>query len=163
MKLVDEKGKLFGKINLVDLGIVVLILMAVAAVCGKLAKDRFADKENVTIAYTICVRGVRQQSVDAISIKKEDIVDAEKDEALGDIVNIEQVPAQEFVETVDGEYKIAEYPDKYDLYITVETDGIMSADGYFTESGKKLLYGDTIGLNNSFSQMFGVVEKIEVR
>ena len=32
MKIIDEKGRLFGKINLIDLLLVVLLIAAVAAV-----------------------------------------------------------------------------------------------------------------------------------
>lgn len=163
MKLVDEKGRLFGRLNLVDLGIVLLIVLAVCAVGFKVVRERFADRKTVQISYTICVNGVRQQSVDAISMVKENITDAEKDEPLGDIVNIVKEPAVELLQMADGEYKKAEYPDKYDLYITLETEGTMTKDGYFTSSGKKLLYGSTIGLNNGYSQMFGVIENIEVK
>ena len=163
MKIVDENGKLFGKINLVDLGIILLIVLAVAAVGYKVVRERFAGRVTATINYTICVEGVRQQSVDAISMVKENITDAENDDPIGDIIDVKQTAAEEFIEMADGEYKKAEYPDKYDLYITVETKGVTSNDGYFTSSGKKLLYGDTIGLNNGYSQMFGVVEHIEVK
>ena len=163
MKIADEKGRLFGKINLVDLGIILLLILAVCAVGAKIAKEKFVDRETVRISYTLCVRGVRQQSVDAIGMVKENITDAEKDEPLGDIVNIEKKTAEELVEMVDGGFKRAQYSDKYDLYITLETDGVKSADGYFTSSGKKLLYGGTIGLNNGYSQMFGVVEEVSVK
>lgn len=163
MKIADKNGKLFGHINLVDLGIVLLIVLAVCAVCAKIARDKFVDRETVKISYTLCVEGVRQQSVDAISMVTEDITDAERDEPLGDIVNIEKEPAKELVETVEGEFKWAEVPEKYDLYITLETDGTKTPDGYFTSAGKKLLYGSTIGLNNGYSQMFGVIENIQTK
>lgn len=162
MKLTDEKGRLFGKINLVDLGIILLIILAFCAVGAKLVKERTVDRETVVIDYTLSVKGVRQQSVDAISMETKDITDAEKDEPLGDIINIEKRPAEELIALEDGTFKWGEYRDKYDLYITVEAKGIKTADGYFTESGKKLLYGSTIGLNNGYSQMFGTIEKIEV-
>lgn len=162
MKTIDEKGRLFGKINLVDFGIILLIISAVCAVGAKLAKEQFADRETVAIEYTVAVSGVRQQSVDAISMQTQDILDAEKDEPLGDIIDIEVKPAEELVELTNGGFEWATYPDKYDLYITLKTDGIKTEDGYFTEAGKKLLYGGTVGLNNGFSQMFGTIENIEV-
>ena len=40
MKVVDEKGKLFGKLNIIDLLVIVLLLVAVVLVVFKvLAKD----------------------------------------------------------------------------------------------------------------------------
>jgi len=70
--------------------------------------------------------------------------------------------AKQIVLKSSGEYEVAEIPNKFDLYVTLVTDGVVSPDGYFTEGGKKILYGDTIGVNNGYSQMFGVVENITV-
>ena len=40
MKLIDEKGRLFGKINLIDLLVVLLIVAVLAAVVWKLGRSR---------------------------------------------------------------------------------------------------------------------------
>ena len=56
MKLIDEKGRLFGKLNLIDLLVVLLIVAAVAAVVWKLGGRKAAaavtgsDKQ---VVYTV--------------------------------------------------------------------------------------------------------------
>ncbi len=40
MKIIDEKGRLFGKINLIDLLVIVLVVAVVAAVGWKLVGKR---------------------------------------------------------------------------------------------------------------------------
>ena len=42
MKLIDEKGRLFGKINLIDLLVVILIVAVIAAVVWKLGGRKAA-------------------------------------------------------------------------------------------------------------------------
>ena len=42
MKLIDEKGRLFGKINLIDLLVVLLIVAVLAAVAWKLGGKKAA-------------------------------------------------------------------------------------------------------------------------
>ena len=42
MKLIDEKGRLFGKINLIDLLVVILIVAVIAAVAWKLGGRKAA-------------------------------------------------------------------------------------------------------------------------
>ena len=42
MKLIDEKGRLFGKINLIDLLVVLLIVAVLAAVVWKLGGKKAA-------------------------------------------------------------------------------------------------------------------------
>ena len=162
MKIVDEKGKIFGKLNIVDLGIVLLLILAFASVGYKVVREKFIERESAVIDYTLCVEGVRDQSVQAINMVYENIVDAENEDALGDIIDVRVEQAAKIVQKTDAEYTKAFYPDKYDLYITIETKGVVSKDGYFTDSGKKILYGDTIGINNGYSQMFGVVEDIKI-
>lgn len=43
MKVIDEKGKLFGKINLIDLLVVLVILAVIVGVFWKLAGDEVTD------------------------------------------------------------------------------------------------------------------------
>ena len=43
MKVLDEKGKLFGKINLIDLIVIVVLVLILVAVGWKLAGSRIAD------------------------------------------------------------------------------------------------------------------------
>lgn len=164
MKIIDENGKLFGKISIVDIGIILLVIFGIVAVAYKLNITDAAKKETVTVRYTICAEGLRQQSVDAISQASENIIDAENDDALGTIVDIKKENAVQIVAMADGTFKVAEHPEKFDLYVTLEVDGTISADGtVHTASGKKIMYGDTIGINNGYSQMFGTVENVEIK
>ncbi|MEG1577764.1 MAG: DUF4330 domain-containing protein [Oscillospiraceae bacterium] len=53
MKVVDEKGKLFGKINIIDLLVIVLVIGAIALVGWKLIGNRGADiGKTVGITYS---------------------------------------------------------------------------------------------------------------
>lgn len=162
MKIVDENGKIFGKINLVDLGIILLLILAFAAVGYKMVRERFIERETAVIEYTLLIEGVREQSVTAINMVSEKIVNAENDDLLGDIINIKKEQASDIVQKANGDYTKVFYPDKYDLHITLRSEGVVSKDGYFTSSGKKLLYGDTIGIDNGYSQMFGIVEDVHI-
>ena len=42
MKIIDEKGRLFGKLNLIDLLVIILLIAAVAAVAWKLVGKKAA-------------------------------------------------------------------------------------------------------------------------
>lgn len=59
MKLVDEKGKLFGKLNIIDLLVILLLLVAVVLVAFKvLAKDGAANAQPTVLTYTVEVKGI---------------------------------------------------------------------------------------------------------
>ena len=56
MKLIDEKGRLFGKINLIDLLVVLLIVAVLAAVVWKLGGKKAAAAVTGTdkkVVYTV--------------------------------------------------------------------------------------------------------------
>ena len=67
MKIIDEKGRLFGKINLIDLLLVVLLIAAVAAVAwklvGKKAVETVSDTGR-TITYTVTVEDVNREAAE---------------------------------------------------------------------------------------------------
>ena len=57
MKVVDEKGKLFGKLNIIDLLVIVLLLVAVVLVVFKvLAKDGAVGAQHTVLTYTVEVK-----------------------------------------------------------------------------------------------------------
>lgn len=62
MRIVDEKGRLFGRLNIVDLIVVLLILAAVAALGVKLlSRDSGALVEPTKLTYTVKVSAVEPQ------------------------------------------------------------------------------------------------------
>lgn len=61
MKLIDEKGRLFGKINLIDLLVVLLVVAVIFAVVWKLGGNKAAAAvtgQNKTAVYTVEIEDV---------------------------------------------------------------------------------------------------------
>ena len=62
MKLVDERGKLFGKLNIIDLLVILLLIVAVALIGWKVTrKDGASNASRTILTYTVEVEGVDQQ------------------------------------------------------------------------------------------------------
>ncbi len=129
--LLDEKGKLFGKISIVDIGVLLLII---ALLGGLYYRYSAVDKHNSaakfdTLEYTVLVEEVRQQSIDAIIIGT-DIYDVKTDTPMGKIVSKEVLPATDQLTKADGTVVIAEKPGKFNVLITIQVPGIESKYGY---------------------------------
>lgn len=162
MKLIDEKGRLFGKINVVDLAVVLLVVFAVVAVGMKFRQIQTTQGGDKLIEYTMVIEGLRQPSVDAFAAEYTGIVDVESKKELGEIVSIEQTPARTLVQLANGEYTFAEHTEKYDLTITLQSKGSETAQGYYTSSGRILMVGDMVGISNGHAQSFGEILSVEV-
>ena len=127
MKLVNEKGKLFGIINPVDLLILIAILLAVAAVGYKFlaapVTEAVIPEKEATVVMRI--RGAMPYLTEEIKTK---VVEGEKLIAGNDYINgtvksIEVIPYVVTVTTADGQLKEATDPIKSDILVTVTSKG----------------------------------------
>jgi len=60
--MIDKKGRLFGKINVVDLLVILLILVVAAVLCVKfLGKSGLANGPSTKIRYTVLVKNVEPE------------------------------------------------------------------------------------------------------
>lgn len=161
MKFIDKKGRLFGKVNIVDIFVVFLLIFAVVAVGVKFKKVKTTQGGDKVIEYTMRVERVRQASIDNFEKEYKNIIDAESKKTLGEIVSIENNPARELVKLDNGEYIFSEYEDKFDLTITIRTKGSETSQGYYSDSGRLITVGDTIGITNGYVQTFGEVLSVK--
>lgn len=161
MKIIDKKGRLFGKVNIIDIFVVLLLIFAVVAVGAKFKKVKTTQGGDKVIEYTMNIERVRQASIDNFEKEYKNITDAETKKTLGEIVSIEKNPARELTKLDNGEYTFAEYNDKFDLTITFRTKGSETAQGYYSDSGRILTVGDTIGVTNGYVQTFGEVVSVK--
>ena len=162
MKIIDEKGKFFGKINIIDLLIVVVIFaLAMATFVKFRTSDEYMSKDTV-IEYTLLVENVRMPTVDALQEKADGIIDYETKKEIGDIVNTEISGASELELMTDGTYKEVKFKDKYDVLLTLQTKGTETEDNFFTLSGKKLVVGDNITIYNEYASTMGKVKSIKI-
>ena len=166
MKLVDEKGKLFGKINPIDLAVILLLLLAMVVTGLKLTSGKAgqtAGTHDVTIRYTLYIRQLRQVSVDAVMAETENITDAEYGGSVGHIVGeVLKTPAKVNVLLEDGTYTTTTYDDRYDLYVTLEAPGKETDTGVFTLEDRRMYFGGTVGINNGYVETFGEIVALEI-
>jgi hypothetical protein len=122
MKLIDEKGRLFGKINIFDLIVLLAIVIVVGGVGYKLIqRGRSTTNPTATKAYIVTVKcsGMPDSFDDAL--KKDDRIYYDLDGFPGaKIVNIKEVPAVITIQTDAGELVEAESPALKDVYVDLE-------------------------------------------
>ncbi len=123
MKIVNEKGKLFGIINLVDLVILLAIILVAAALVYKFAAPAaetvISPKSEMVV--TMRVRG----SMDYLDEQVKKIPAGERLVAGNDfldatVVSVDSVPYKVATPTDEGTIVTATDPQKTDLLITVK-------------------------------------------
>lgn len=133
MKILDEKGKLFGKLNLIDLIVVLVIIAVVAAVAWKLGGSTVTEAiagNDHTIRYEVlCTRVDADTSEFAEShiggqlMSNGDMLD-------GHIVDCVVEPYTQVVLDSAGNAKQVEDPSYRNLRFTIEANVVEAANAY---------------------------------
>lgn len=162
-KIIDSKGRIFGKINIIDFGIIIAVIVLIMMTMIKFDKaDKYMTSDK-TIEYTLKIKGIRQVSIDALKAEFKGIKEYDTKKELGDIVDMEVKPSEELIRLADGSYKIVELDDVHDVYLTIQVKGTETEDNFYTSTGKKLIVGETITLNNDHVTSNGVVKSVKVK
>lgn len=137
--MIDNKGRLFGKVNIVDLLIVLLLVVAIGATVYKFGFSAHNDvnETNMKIEYVLKASGVRDFTLDSIKIG-DSIYDDETDKPLGVITAVEAKDAMDYALKADGTTVYTAKPGRYDAYITVESDARILDGGYFANGTKEI-------------------------
>lgn len=120
MKFINDKGKLFGVINVIDLtAILVLGLLVFGGVKRLKSQPIIVDKTTQAVV-TYLVEDVRMATVENI-IVGDPIYHYEKGVYMGDIEDVEYRGYTEALES-NGQWIMAPVPEKYEVEIKVRSD-----------------------------------------
>lgn len=122
MKFIDEKGRLFGKFNIIDILIVLVVLAAFVGVNYKLGLIKKFSSSDVNVKKPIVkiwIKNISRYTVD--SIKEGDTLkELKSNTAFGKIIAIEVKPTKDVGVDLEGKWVISEVPEKNDVFLTVE-------------------------------------------
>ncbi|NLP45448.1 MAG: DUF4330 domain-containing protein [Epulopiscium sp.] len=162
MKFIDDKGKIFGFINVIDL-IALLVLLVLVLGIGYRAITKKStlggnSASEQEIIYT--VRATEQIPQIADGLQVGDQLFAKGNFVNAKITSVTTESAKVFVETAEGEIKVAEHPQLQDIVFTIEATVIQK--GPILEiGGQEIRIGAHHWVKNQTTQASGLIESIE--
>lgn len=145
MKILDQKGKLFGKINLIDLIVVLVLVAVVAAVGWKLAGPSVTDalsSNGTTIRYEVLCTKVDPDACEFAATQIGGQLMSSGDLMDGYITDCVVEPHKEVVLDADGNPQQVEDPSVRDLRFTIETK-VSEAGNAYSVGSQELRVGKT--------------------
>jgi len=117
-RLIDEKGRIAGKVSMIDLSILLLIVMVAI---GAVIKFTVTPQTAVTIQaapvqYTLEIRGVRHWAMH--NIREGDAI-FEGGVYVGTVTGVSHEPHEAFVQG-DGVVWVADVPERYNVLLELE-------------------------------------------
>lgn len=126
MKVIDEKGRLFGKINIFDLIILLALLIGIGAVGYKVISNKMKPLAPTT-TYIVTVESLAMPASYTEALKKDDKLYFDNFGYVNaKIVGVSEEPAMITVQTTDGSLIETKSPNLVD--VTVELEVIDSHD-----------------------------------
>lgn len=159
--IIDENGKIKGKISIIDiLAVVILIVAAIGLSLRFFSSPSRSARERVTLSYVVEFEGVRSYTVDAMN-KKGVVIDTKQKCKIGEITDVLSRPQKLEEFDADGNIVYAEVPNKYSLEVTILSEGKESENGYYVGNDTVLSVGSTVSLATKYVNSSGKVKRIE--
>ena len=165
MKILDRDGRLFGKISIID--VIVLLVVAVLAVAVFVKSQRAQTSTSITdtpVIYQMLLTNQPEYMLSAIQVGDQ-LYDQERSTggSLGTITQVEVSDGTNLGALDDGTYAVLPAENRYNILITVEGAGLVSADG-----GVALNRVYDLGVNSSrtfttqYASFIGTVTDIQI-
>lgn len=168
--MLDKKGKLFGKISVVDILVVVMVLVMIAGafVVWQKINDNTVLTENKSIVQnsdldsldvSMRLKSVRQMTMDAIHID-DDVYMKDTGKYLGKVVSISSEPAKQLIFDLKGNPVMAESPERMDVIMVVRVPGKRLQNGFYTADNIQLVYNSSFEIVTPTIQTNPIIENI---
>ena len=158
MRFMDEKGRIFGKISVVDLVVVLVVVVAGSwfayAKFGRNLQTEVASREQ-PVEFTVVVAAIRPTTADAIK-KGGKLFEFKTGVAVGTIRDVKTEPADVWTINEDGRQLRTRTTDRVDAYVTV-TAIARVAENVITVNGVEVRVGTSIGLQSKWAVFSGYI------
>lgn len=118
--MIDKKGKLFGVINIVDLLVVVVLLLAIFFGVKRYLLKPDESKMMKPATLTFEITDVRKITLDTIK-EGHMLYWTDRSRPIGEITKVEHIPFTKALEE-NGEWVEKPVPGKYSITLTIEAD-----------------------------------------
>jgi hypothetical protein len=128
-RLLDERGRILGKVNIVD---VIVLLVIIAVVVFAVVRMTGGSSETIPVEVRYTVEEVRRATVDALlgAVPTEATVRDDGGTKLGTVQSVTPRATKEEVPTPEGELKAFDSPVFFDVDIVVRGDAVLAGSTY---------------------------------
>lgn len=161
--MICKNGKLFGKINLFDLLVILLVVVLVFGIGYKLLVLNKAEEQNsVEITYNLRIKSVRDVTVN--SFRNGDMVYHYKlEEPIGIIENVTATEATDIMETLEGTLVSAPIEGRFDVSVTVKGTAIRQDDGNLMMGKVKIVEGTEFRASTQLANCTATIENVQCK
>ena len=156
-----KNGKLFNKINIIDLCVVLVIVLLIVGAVVKFGKfnSKTEEASQSTMEYRFAVNNIRDYTVDAFVVG-DSVYDSQSGAYIGKITNIEKNEAKTYEAISTGEVIDVKNPYKFDILLTIEAPITVEKDAYYINNTIELKVNSAKTIETKYVKTSGIVYDI---
>jgi hypothetical protein len=159
-KIIDENGRLFGKLSVIDLAVILIVavLLVAAYVKFNVMETTSPSVKTYQIEYTLMISGIREQN--AALLRPGDAVWTETGTPVGTITSVTTQPATQISQLADGRYVKGSVEDKVDTELVITANCTATNGRYYVERTFEVNVNREHNLVTKYSQFTAYISDI---
>ena len=172
MKIIDKNGKLFSKISVID----IIIVLVVVFLIGSVVYARTVGQESVPVTkqeidFTITLKAFSVRDTQQAPFAPGEKVFSDAGELLGEIVSVEKKPTVTKVKVTEGEledgssangtYVNRDSAEYVDYYLTVKGTGTETDKGLFASGSLAVIPNNAFILSSKYFNGSAIVLSVQ--
>ncbi len=162
MKLIDEKGRLFGIINIIDLAVIIIVVLIAGAVGYKLFGGRASGSGTAKKEIIVTVKCAMVTETAAKAISPKDRILSGTGYTNGVVKEVTYENAHDTAATSDGKLVWAEHPVLKDVFVKIEMHED-PGEPLLKLGNQEIRIGKDMFFKTQRVELIGVVQNIEVK
>lgn len=159
--MIDRNGKLFGKISVIDLAIILLVIAFGIGLFLKFGvmEETSTRQTEAPMTFQLLWLSVRYEVAENMVVG--DTLYSNDGSKLGKITDIQTEPAKQTYTDLDGTIKMAEIDQRIDITIRVEGSGTVTSEGkYMLNRNYELNVGSSNGYLTKYVAFGALTQEI---
>ena len=151
------------KFNILDAFIILFVVCVVVVVCFKATGTNVITNSGKFSKTEVVIKldSMRDFTANALPDKGAEIVINDSGKVFGTIIDKKSEPAKANQLLADGTTIRTTIPERFDVYLTVEVEGIQLDDGYYVNGTQYISVGSANAYRSNGSVFYGTVYKIK--
>lgn len=163
MRFLDEKGRLFGKISIIDFIVIVVVIVGVAWFgYARFGRNLGAEIEarQEPVRYAIVIPAIRPTTADALE-KGGKVFEFKTGTEIGTIRGVSTAPAEVYTLNQDGTLFKSVTEERVDTIIEIDATATVG-DNVITVNGVEVRVGTSIGVTTKWAQVSGYIMTLDI-
>jgi hypothetical protein len=159
MKFIDKQGRLFGRVSVIDLLVILVVVVLAAVLCLRKSALEHTSPTS-SIVYCLRLSGIRDEMVNCWQVGDQ-VFDEDSGIVIGVISAIDVQPCEASAPLADGTYVTSTVDGRKDMTLTLSAEGFVSNGRTYVDRTYEINVNSTRTLSTKYADFDCIITEIQ--